>query len=111
MALELPTLGKGLLFVDGFTAVRRLVVSAISDKVDIVIMHDTQPRSRNVYDYKKINDEGFTRYSLTSPSSWTTVLVRNDKGLKALQEAVEPHVKDFIKQWPMAKKMTVINGW
>lgn len=110
LGLDLPKETPGLLFVDGYTGTRRLVINTMRNKVDIIIFHDCQPRSRSVYNYENIETEGFTTYYLTSPTSWTGVMLKNDVGLAALQKAIAPHIKEFLKQWPEAKAMEVIRG-
>jgi len=110
LRLNLSKIGLGLLFIDGYLSIRTLVLNTISSKVDIIIYHDCSPTSRKYYAYEKILDEGFNRYYLTSPTSWTGILIRKevDKGMLILKETIDPYIKEFKEKWGIIK-MEMIN--
>jgi len=95
--LVIPELKPNLLFVDQFTACRTLSINALYDKFDLILYHDCQYAGIPFYDYNLINVNGFIKYFLKSPSSWTGLMVRTkiDKGYTALNMAILPYIIEY----------------
>lgn len=108
---ELPKLRKSpkLLFVDGYACTRIPALHTLGDQFDFIIYHDCQPKSVHHYNYDSLNLSGFVNYYLTSPTSWTGLLVRDteDKGKAALEKVIEPYIKEFQKEFPECTEMKI----
>lgn len=108
--LRLPNLKPKLLFVDQFTSCRTISINTLGDKFDLIIYHDCQPDGIKWYDYDLINLKGFVTYYLKTPTSWTAFMVRDDKGFELLDNAIKPHIQNYMKEYPDVEMMELWNG-
>jgi len=58
--------------------------------------------------YDQSPELGFEKYHLKTIRNWTSVMVKEDKGFKALKESVSPYIGAFYKQWRQNVGMEVI---
>lgn len=100
-SLNIPDLKPNLLFVDQFTSCRTLSINALSNKFDIIIYHDCQSAGIPWYEYNLINVKGFINYYLkVNNSSWTALMVKEDKGYEALNTIIKPHIQEYKNKYP-----------
>jgi len=101
-----------LLFVDGFTCTRQIAIDVLKSYFDIIMYHDSHPRrkGRFTYSYKhpKQQEQGFTKYHLRTHRNWTSVMVKDDKGIDPLKGSVSPYIIEFYKQWKQNVGMKII---
>jgi hypothetical protein len=103
--LEIPDIKPSLLFVDHFQSIRTIAINMLKSRFDLIIYHDCDKNgSMNNY-YDLIHDKGFKTYVLETPSSGTGLMVRKDKGLEALNEAMKYYIAEFIHDNPTCEFM------
>ena len=97
---------NNLLFVDNFRCCRMLAINTLRDKFDLIIYHDSE--SFEVNNFDRVNKEGFKIYTLQTSGPCTTLMVKNDKGFKELQETIEPYIVMFLNKHPNCTLMKLI---
>jgi hypothetical protein len=100
--ISIPSDKPNLLFVDNWTACRMIAINSLSDRFDLIIYHDCQPKNIPTYNYNGINHAGFGVKYLTSPTSWTGLMYREDKELD-----IQPFIDEYLKEWPEAAPMNL----
>lgn len=100
--ISIPPDRPNLLFVDNWTACRMLAINALKDRFDLIIYHDCQPKNTLTYNYNGINHADFSVKYLTSPTSWTALMYREDKELD-----IQPFIDEYLNEWPEAAPMNL----
>ena len=111
IAFGLNGIQPKLLFVDGFACTRKIAIEMLKGCFDVIVYHDSQPkRGTNVFGHKynQSPESGFTKYHLKTMRNWTSVMVKEDKGLTVLKESVAPYIKEFYNDWKQNVGMEVI---
>ena len=103
-----------LAFIDSWVCNRYLALQkCIQFGFDFIVYHDAQPKSKRVYNYHTVNREGYKKYYLTSPTSWTCLLVKNsiEHSFEQLVILSNKYVEEFKKKYPICRdKMYWIEG-
>ena len=101
--LEIPELKPNLLFVDQFTSCRALSVNSLKEKFDLIIYHDCESAGFAHFSYDHIKDDGFNKYFLKSPLSWTCLMISKDKdkGYEELSNKIQPYISEFKMEYSL----------
>ena len=97
--VRISKLKPNLLFVDQDACCRLISINVLSPKFDIIIYHDHDEAGFEDNSYDLINDYGFVRYALTTERTGAGVMIRQemDKGFNALNDAIQPYIKQFTE--------------
>jgi hypothetical protein len=109
-AISLPNEFPRLLFVDNYESCRLIAINALRDRFDLIIFHDCEPEpGARVNHYDMIDSAGFSVYFLKTPSNWTGLMVRHDKGFDELLKSVNPYIDEFKQKHPEMEWMRLAN--
>lgn len=99
------------LFVDQFTCARNISINLLSDHFDFIGFHDCQPEGMKVYqyDFGRVKEK-FNLFILTSPTSWTGLLISKKIGVKGIEEKIKPYVESYCKDVGLPIKTMVLKG-